>query len=143
MGLIIGLLIAVLFFSIVSYYLQYSIELDSKPEQILKDGLVKELIANAVDSTIPLEISEDEIKIGRFTVRKNFSGAFWFPYFVFREALPYGQRKSVDDWDENIGYVIWLSKDWKLIKELTKKSTKSIEQKQRQKLNLNKNEYTN
>ena len=42
------------------------------------------------------------------------------------------------DWDENIGYVRWLSKDWKLIKELTKYSVKSIEQKQRQKLNLNK-----
>lgn len=138
MGLIIGLLIAVLFFSITSYYFQYSIELNSKPEQILKDGLVKELITKVVDSAIPLEINEDEIKAGRFTIKKSHSGAFWFPYFVYREALPYGQRKSVGDWDENIGYVRWLSKDWKLIKELTKKSTKSVEQKQRQKLNLNK-----
>lgn len=138
MGLIIGLLIAVLFFSITSYYFQYSIELNSKPEQILKDGLVKELITKVVDSAIPLEINEDEIKAGRFTIKKSHSGSFWFPYFVYREALPYGQRKSVGDWDENIGYVRWLSKDWKLIKELTKKNTKSVEQKQRQKLNLNK-----
>lgn len=138
MGLIIGLLIAVSFFTIVSYYFQYSIELNSKPEHILKDGLVKELIENSINSTIPLEINEDEIKLGRFTIKKSHSGAFWFPYFVFREALPYGQRKSVDDWDENIGYVRWLSKDWRLIKKLTKKSTKTIEQKQRQKLNLNK-----
>lgn len=138
MGLIIGLLIAVLFFLIVSYYVQYSVELDSKPEQILKDGLVEELITKTVDSAIPLEIHEDKIKAGRFVIRKNHNGGIWFPYLVYREALPYGQRNSIGDWDENIGYVRWLSKDWKLIKELTKKSAKSVEQKQRQKLNLNK-----
>lgn len=138
MGLILGLLIAVLFFSITSYYFQYSIELNSKPEQIIKDGLVEELITKVVDSAIPLEINEDKIKAGRFTIKKSHSGAFWFPYLVYREALPYGQRNSVDDWDEDIGYVRWLSKDWRLIKELTKKSAKTIEQKQRQKLNLNK-----
>lgn len=138
MGIIIGLLIALVVFLIISYYFQYSIELYSKSEQILKDGLIKELTENSVNSQVPLEIGEDEIKVGRFTIKKTHTGAFWFPYFVYREALPYGQRKSVDDWDENIGYVRWLSKDWKLIKELTKKSTKSIEQKQRQKLNLNK-----
>lgn len=138
MGLIIALLIATLFFLIINYYIQYSVDLDSKPENLIKDGLIKELITKTVDSAIPLEINEDEIKAGRFAIRKNYNNAFWFPYFVYREALPYGQRKSEDDWDLNIGYVRWLSKDWKLIKELTKYSVKSIEQKQRQKLNLNK-----
>jgi hypothetical protein len=138
MGLIIVLLITLMLFLVISYYIQYSVDLNSKPEQLLKDGLVKELITKAVDSAIPLEINEDEIKLGRFTIKKSHSGAFWFPYFVYREALPYGQRNSEFDWGENIGYVRWLSKDWKLIKELTKKSTKSVEQKQRQKLNLNK-----
>lgn len=139
MGLIIALLIAVLFFSIVSYYIQYNVDLDSKPENLIKDGLVKELIEKATNNPLTeFEISEDKIKVDRFEVRKNRSGAFWFPYLVYRKALPFGQRNSVGDWDENIGYVRWLSKDWKLIKELTKYSVKSIEQKQRQKLNLNK-----
>lgn len=138
MGIIIVLLIALLGFIIISYYAQYSIELDSKPENIIKDGLVKELIENTVnDPLIELEIDEDEIRAGRFKIKKS-GDAFWFPYFVYREALPYGQRKTTDDWDTNVGYVRWLSKDWKLIKELIKKSTKSIEQKQRQKLNLKK-----
>ena len=39
---------------------------------------------------------------------------------------------------EKIGYVRWLSNDWKLIKELLKHHKTSVEQKQRQKLNLEK-----
>ena len=138
MGLIIALVTAVALFGAVSYYLQYNIELDSKPERILKDGLVKELIENLVKSQVPLEVSEDGIKIGNFEIRKSYSGAFWFPYFVYREALPFGQRKSEDDWGLTIGYVRWLSKDWKIVNDLVKKNKKSIEQKQRQKLNLEK-----
>lgn len=139
MGLIIALLITLVISSVISYYVQYSVDLDSKPENLIKDGLVKELIEKATNNPLTeFEIREDEIKAGRFEIRKNYRGAFWFPYYVHRAALPYGQRNSVGDWDEKIGYVRWLSKDWKLIKELTKYSIKSIEQKQRQKLNLNK-----
>ena len=138
MGIIIALLLAVAIFGIISYFMQYSIELDSNPEEIIKDGLVKELIERTVnDPSIPFTIGDDEIVVGRFEIRKN-DGIFWFPYYIYRTALPYHERRTGEDWDKRIGYVRWLSKDWKLINDLLKKNKKSIEQKQRQKLNLEK-----
>lgn len=138
MGIIIALLIAVAIFGIISYFMQYSIELDSNPEQIIKDGLIKELIERTVnDTSIPFIIKENEIVAGRFNIRQT-DGTFWFPYYVYKTALPYHERKTDDDWDKKIGYVRWLSKDWKLINDLLKKNKKPIEQKQRQKLNLDK-----
>jgi len=138
MGIIIALLIALAISGIISYFMQYSIELNSDPEQIIKDGLVKELIQNAIDNpSIPFSIEEDRIIVDRFEIRKN-SDAFWFPYYVYKKALPYNERSVRDHWDETVGYVKWLSKDWKLISELIKKNKKPVEQKQRQKLNLNK-----
>ena len=138
MGIIIALLIAVAIFGIISYFMQYSIELDSNPEQIIKDGLIKELIERTVnDTSIPFIIKENEIVAGRFAIRQT-DGTFWFPYYVYRNGLPFRERHDIDDWDEKIGYVRWLSKDWKLINDLLKKNKKPIEQKQRQKLNLEK-----
>lgn len=138
MGIIIALLIAVAIFGIISYYFQYSIELDSNPEEIIKDGLITELIERTVnDPSIPFIIGEDEIVAGRFKIRTN-DTVFWFPYYVYRTALPYHERHTDEDWDKKIGYVRWLSKDWKLINDLLKKNKKPIEQKQRQKLNLDK-----
>ena len=137
MGIIIVLLITVAIFFTISYFMQYSIELDSNPEEIIKDGLIKELIERAVHNTsFPFLIEENKIVAGRFEIRKN--DAFWFPYYVYKTALPYHERKTDDDWDKKIGYVRWLSKDWKLISELIKKNKKPVEQKQRQKLNLDK-----
>jgi len=138
MGLIIALLIVVAIFGIISYFFQYSIELNSNPEQIIKDGLVKELIERTVnDPSIPYVVKEDRIIAGRFEIRQ-YNDAFWFPYYVYKTALPYHERQTTDDWDEKVGYVRWLSKDWKLIKELLKHNKKPVEQKQRQKLNLEK-----
>lgn len=138
MGIIIALLIAVAIFGIISYYLQYGSELNSNPEEIIKDGLVKELIERTVnDPSIPFIIGDDEIVVGRFEIRKN-DDVFWFPYYIYRTALPYQERRTNEDWDKRIGYVRWLSKDWKLINDLLKKNKKPIEQKQRQKLNLDK-----
>lgn len=137
MGIIIALLIAVAIFFTISYFMQYSIELDSNPEEIIKDGLIKELIEHAVhDTSFPFLIEENKIVAGRFEIRKN--DAFWFPYYVYKTALPYHERRTDNDWDKKIGYVRWLSKDWKLINDLLKKNKKPIEQKQRQKLNLDK-----
>jgi len=53
--------------------------------------------------------------------------------------LPYDERTHDDDtWDKNIGYVKWLSKDWKLINELLKAKKKSNVEEQRKKLLLDK-----
>ena len=138
MGLILALLIAVAGFGIISYFMQYSIELNSNPENIIKDGLVSELIERTVnDPSIPYVVKEDRIIAGRFEIRQ-YNDAFWFPYYVYKTALPYHERQTTDDWDEKVGYVRWLSKDWKLIKELLKHHKTPVEQKQRQKLNLEK-----
>jgi hypothetical protein len=138
MGIIIALLIAVAIFGIISYYIQYNLELNSNPEQIIKDGLVKELIERTVnDPSIPYVVKEDRIVAGRFEIRQK-DDTFWFPYYVYRTAKSFHERNSLGDWDETIGYVRWLSKDWKLIKELIKTHKKPVEQKQRQKLNLEK-----
>ena len=141
MGLIYVLLIAVAGFGIVSYFMQYSIELDSNPENIIKDGLVKELIEHIVnDTSSPYKVENNKIIVGRFEIRQN-NDAFWFPYYVYRNGLPFRpfrERHDIDDWDEKIGYVRWLSNDWKLIKELLKHHKTPVEQKQRQKLNLEK-----
>lgn len=138
MGLIIALLIAVTLFLLISYWMQYSIELDSNPEQIIKDGLITELIERTVnDPSVSFIIEENKIIAGRFEIRK-YNDAFWFPYYVFKKALPYHERQTEDDWDKKVGYVRWLSKDWKLIKDTLKQHKISIEQKQRQKLNLEK-----
>lgn len=138
MGIIIALLIAVAIFGIISYFMQISIELDSNPEQIIKDGLIKELIERTVnDTSSPFIIKENEIVAGRFVIRQT-NGTFWFPYYVYKTALPYHERHDIDDWGEKVGYVRWLSNDWKLINNLLKKNKKPVEQKQRQKLNLEK-----
>jgi hypothetical protein len=138
MGLIFALLIAVAGVGIISYFMQYSVELDSNPENIIKDGLVQELIEKATNNPLTeFEIREDKIIAGRFEIRQN-DDAFWFPYYVYKVALPYGERNEIGDWGEKVGYVRWLSNDWKLIKDIMKQHKKPVEQKQRQKLNLEK-----
>lgn len=137
MGIIILLLITVALFGFISYFIQYSTDLDSKQENIIKDGLITELLHKMVKEAYKVEVFKNKIVVGRFEIKQTADG-FWFPYCVYKTALPYHERQTDDDWGKEIGYVRWLSKDWKLIKELFKQNKKPIEQTQRQKLNLDK-----
>ena len=142
MGLIIVLLIASIIISVVLYFMEFHIELDGKKEYILKDGLVKELMAKAVADPDPnsfiIDTDSQKIMMDRAVVRKSFIGGFWFPYKVEVLAKEYSQRQTQDDWGYDVGYVIRFSKDYYTVRDLLKKSKTSIEKTQRQKLNLNK-----
>jgi hypothetical protein len=141
MGLIIVLLIAGIVASVVLYFIELHIELDGKKEYILKDGLVKELMAKAVADPDPnsfiIYTDSQEITMGRVIVRKTYSG-FWFPYKVKVLAKDFTQRRTQEDWGYDVGYVTRFSKDYTAIRDLLKKTKTSIEQTQREKLNLNK-----
>ena len=142
MGLIIALLIAGIVILVGLYFMELHIELDGKKEYILKDGLVKELMAKAVADPDPnsfiIDTDSQKIMMDRAVVRKSFIGGFWFPYKVEVLAKEYSQRQTQDDWGYDVGYVIRFSKDYYTVRDLLKKSKTSIEKTQRQKLNLNK-----
>ena len=138
MAFIIVLIIAVAIAMGVNYALQFSIELDSDKSKIINDGLIKELIEKATsDPSIYLVISSYGIDVGDFEIRKTDS-AYWFPYHVRKKSLPMHARVNNEDWGYNVGYVRWLSKDWKLIKDLIKSQQTSNIDEQRKKLNLDK-----
>lgn len=142
MGLIITLVILTVLTIIggtILYFVEFDTEMSCKSESILKDGLVNELLHKATNNPMTeFEISNGKIKAGRFEIRKNYS-VFWFPYYVYRCALPYNERTSNDDtWDETVGYVVRFSSDWRLIKALHKSKSVNKELTQREKLNLNK-----
>ena len=143
MVLIITLIVAIIFLiatGAIVYYVEFDSEINWKSENILKDGLVKELLERVTnDSVSELTISDEKIKAGRFEIRKNYA-VFWFPYYVYRCALPYDERIKTGDygWDENVGYVARFSSAWRLIKALHKSKSVNKELTQREKLNLNK-----
>jgi hypothetical protein len=142
MALIITLIVAIIFLvatGAIVYYVEFDSEMGCKSEDILKDGLVKELLERVTnDSVSELTISDEQIKAGRFEIRKNYA-VFWFPYYVYRCALPYNERTADNNtWDETVGYVVRFSSDWRLIKALHKSKSVNKELTQRQKLNLNK-----
>lgn len=142
MALIITLIVAIIFLiatGAIVYYVEFDSEINWKSENILKDGLVKELLERVTnDSVSELAISDEKIKAGRFEIRKNYA-VFWFPYYVYRCALPYNERTTdINTWDERVGYVVRFSSDWRLIKALHKSKSVNKELTQRQKLNLNK-----
>ena len=119
MALIITLIVAIIFLiatGAIVYFVEFDSEINWKSENILKDGLVKELLERVTnDSVSELTISDEKIKAGRFEIRKNYA-VFWFPYYVYRCALPYNERTTdINTWDERVGYVVRFSSDWRLI----------------------------
>ena len=141
MILIILLFVGVLVFTII-YLMQFYVELDGKKENIIKDGLVNELIVKAVADPDPnsfiIDTDLETITMGRVVIQKHWSNMFWFPYKVKVKAMEYNQRKESNDWGYDVGYVTRFSKDYSHINTLLKKSKISIEKTQREKLNLNK-----
>jgi hypothetical protein len=138
MGVI--LFFAVVFLIIIGglYLLQFYMELNGDKNMIIKDGLVGEFLTKMADERVPFKVGYEHVKVGRFEIRKSDVG-LWFPYYIYRNALPYDERTHDDDkWDKNIGYVKWLSKDWKLINELLKAKKTSYVEEQRKKLLLDK-----
>jgi hypothetical protein len=142
MGLIIALLIASIAVSVGLYFMELHIELDGKKEYIIKDGLVKELMAEAVADPDPnsfiIDTDSQKIIMGRVIVGKSHIGGFWFPYKVQVLAKEYNQRQTQEDWGYDVGYVTRFSKDYIAIRDLLKKPKTNIEKTQREKLNLNK-----
>ena len=134
MILIILLFVGVLVFTIL-YFMQFHIELDGKKENIIKDGLIKELITKAVSDPDPtsfiIDTDEQTIAMDKIVIRKHWANMFWFPYEVIT-------RGSYSWENGTVGYITRYSKDYKHVNALLKKSKTSIEKTQRQKLNLNK-----
>ena len=124
------------------YLMQFYVELDGKKENIIKDGLVNELIVKAVADPDPnsfiIDTNLKTITMGRIVIQKHRSNMFWFPYEVKVKAMEYYQRKTEDDCGYDVGYVTRFSKDYQHIKALLKQSKVNIEKTQREKLNLNK-----
>jgi len=134
MILIILLFVGVLVFTIL-YFMQFYIELDGKKENIIKDGLIKELMNKAVSDPDPtsfiIDTDEQTIAMDKIVIRKHWTNMFWFPYEVIT-------RGSYSWENGTVGYITRYSKDYKHVNALLKKSKTSIEKTQRQKLNLNK-----
>lgn len=134
------LLLALLFVGMivftVLYLMQFYVELEGKKENILKEGLVKELLVKATEDFDPnsliINVDAQTITMGKIVIRKHWSDMFWFPYEVVNEGNQY-------HWDSaKVGHITRFSKDYYLVRDLLKKSKTSIEQTQREKLNLNK-----
>jgi len=134
MILIVLLFVGVLVFTIL-YLMQFYVELDGKKENIIKDGLIKELMNKAVADPDPtsfiIDIDEQTIAMDKIVIRKHWDQMFWFPYEVIT-------RGSYSWENGTVGYITRYSKDYKHVNALLKKSKTSIEKTQRQKLNLNK-----
>jgi hypothetical protein len=125
------------------YYLtQFYSDLDGKKENIIKDGLIKELIVKAVADPDPnsfiINTNRGIIKMGRISIYSNDSELFWFPYKVYKQSKDFSERNHEDDWGGIVGYVRLFSKDYQHIKALLKENKVNIELIQREKLNLNK-----
>jgi len=138
MTLILFLLFTGVVTMIISYLVQFQIDLDGKKERIIKDGLVKELMNKAVADPDPnsliINVDAQTITMGKIVIRKDYGNIFWFPYEVMTVT-----DGSSYYWDQKtIGHIIHFSKDYYLVRDLLKKSKTSIEKTQREKLNLNK-----
>ena len=134
MILIILLFIGVLVFTIL-YLMQFYVELDGKKENIIKDGLIKELMNKATADpdlgSFIIDTDVQTITMGKIVIRKHWSDMFWFPYEVIT-------RGSYSWENGTVGYITRYSKDYKHVNALLKKSKTDIEKTQREKLNLNK-----
>jgi hypothetical protein len=122
---------------VVSYLVQFHVDLDGNKEKIIKDGLIKELMNKAVADPDPnsfiIDVNAQTITMGNIVIKKDYGDVFWFPYEV---AIT---KDSKYYWDQKtVGHIIHYSKDYYLVRDLLKKSKTSIEQTQREKLNLNK-----
>jgi hypothetical protein len=136
MILIILLLSGALVFTIL-YLMQFYGGLDGKKENIIKDGLVRELMTKAVADPDPnsfiIDVNVQTITMGNIVIKKDYGNMFWFPYEV---AITDDSKYY---WDQKtVGHIIHFSKDYYTVRALLKKSKTDIEQTQRQKLNLNK-----
>ena len=121
-----------------AYLVEVNVELDGDRNKILKDGLVGELLKKSLDEEVDVVVGNDDITVGTsFAIRKTYGG-IWFPYEVVKLALPFNERRTVEDWGGTVGYVTWLSKDYKVIKTLLNKRKKLDVDDQRKKLNLDK-----
>ena len=134
MILIVLLFVGILVFTIL-YFMQFHIELDGKKENIIKDGLIKELMNKATADpdlgSFIIDTDVQTITMGKIVIRKHWSDMFWFPY----EVITIGSYS----WENGtVGYITRYSKDYKHVNALLKKSKTDIEKTQRQKLNLNK-----
>lgn len=137
MTLILFLLFAGMLFMVVTYLVQFYVDLDGKKERIIKDGLIKELLNKAVADPDPnsliIDVNAQTITMGNIVIIKDYGNVFWFPYEV---RIADGGKYY---WDQKtVGHIIHYSKDYYLVRDLLKKSKTSIEQTQREKLNLNK-----
>jgi hypothetical protein len=142
MGVLIFLLIIGALVLTAVYLMQFYIELEGNNEKIIKDGLINELITNAVADPNPdsflIDHEDGTITMGRIVIRSKYADMFWFPYKVEKLPKEYTRRVTSDDWGGTIGYVRRYSKDYQHIKALLKQDKTSIEKTQRQKLDLNK-----
>jgi hypothetical protein len=134
MILIVLLFVGVLVFTIL-YLMQFYVELDGKKENIIKDGLIKELMNKATADpdlgSFIIDTDVQTITMGKIVIRKHWSDMFWFPY----EVITIGSYS----WENGtVGYITRYSKDYKHVNALLKKSKTDIEKTQREKLNLNK-----
>jgi len=134
MILIVLLFVGVLVFTIL-YLMQFYVELDGKKENIIKDGLIKELMNKATADpdlgSFIIDTDVQTITMGKIVIRKHWSDMFWFPYEVIT-------RGSYSWENGTVGYITRYSKDYKHVNALLKKSKTDIEKTQREKLNLNK-----
>ena len=134
MILIVLLFVGVLVFTIL-YLMQFYVELDGKKENIIKDGLIQELMNKATADpdlgSFIIDTDVQTITMGKIVIRKHWSDMFWFPY----EVITIGSYS----WENGtVGYITRYSKDYKHVNALLKKSKTDIEKTQREKLNLNK-----
>ena len=140
MGVIIFLLVVFVAGLTIMYSAQFYAVLDGKKENLIKDGLVNELIVKAVADPNPasflIDTGRGTITMGRVLISSHYSEFFWFPYRVEKLPTEYHRRVTEDDWGGTIGYVRRYSKDYQHIKALLKKDKVNIEKTQRQKLEL-------
>lgn len=139
-AIIVFLLVVITIGLAVLYFAQFYGILNGKRENIIKDGLINELIKKAVADPNPTSFLIDRdkgiINIYRISIRSNYSEYFWFPYKVEKLPTEYHKRVTEDDWGGEIGYVQRYSKDYQHIKALLKKDKVNVERTQRQKLGI-------
>jgi hypothetical protein len=127
----------------ISYLIQFDVNLNSKKELIIQDGLITELLEKIINNpdSDPIIIHDDgkHITVGRTLIKGDgYEVCFWFPYQVMILSKDFRDRVTDDDWGYDVGYIRRYSKDYALVKKLMKPKPSDIEQKQRQKLNLEK-----
>lgn len=126
-----------------SYMNQFDMHLGGKKENIIKDGLITELLVKAVNDPNPgsIIVHEDgkHITIDRTLIKGDGYGVcFWFPYKVMVLAKEFRERKIEEDFGYDVGYIRRFSKDYAAVKKLMVVKPENIELKQREKLNLKK-----